>query len=93
MEVIWGGRGMPKPSKVLILSIVLTYGYAIAWWIAEAATPDLPGIMVGGIPLSFIYILPIGGLLLGSALAAINAWYFTKKDEEAAKLLKEEKKG
>jgi|GEM_PF-2919245 len=83
---------MPKPSKVLILSLVLTYGYAITLWIAEAAIKDLPGIMVGGIPLSLLYIVPIGGILLGCALAAINSWYFSKKDVEAAKLLKEEEK-
>ena len=83
---------MPKPSKVLILSIALSYAYAFAWWIAEAAIKDLPGIMIGGVPLSLIYILPIGGLLLGCGLAALNAWYFSKKEAEMAKLL-EEKKG
>jgi hypothetical protein len=82
---------MPKPSKVLILSIVLTYAYAFAWWIAEAAIPSLPGIMVGGIPLGLIYILPLGGLVLGVGLAALNAWYFAKRDEEMLRLLAEKK--
>ena len=82
---------MPKPSKVLILSIVLTYAYAFAWWIAEAAIPGLPGIMVGGIPLGLIYILPLGGLVLGVSLAALNAWYFAKRDEEMLRLLAEKK--
>jgi hypothetical protein len=86
-----GDKGMPKPSKVLILSLVLTYAYAFAWWIAEAAIPGLPGIMVGGVPLSLIYILPLGGLVLGCGLAALNSWYFSKKEVEAAKLLEEKK--
>ncbi|RJX15201.1 hypothetical protein CW703_07310 [Candidatus Bathyarchaeota archaeon] len=78
---------MPKLPGVLVLALVLTYGWALAWMFAEVAIPDLPGWMIGGWPFSLLYILVFGGIILGGGIAAYCAWYFTKKDEEMLRMI------
>ncbi|RJX15703.1 hypothetical protein CW703_04665 [Candidatus Bathyarchaeota archaeon] len=83
---------MPKFPGVLILMIVLIYGWQLAWIFAETMDPNLPAYLVGGIPFALWYGMILGTIVLGGALGAFSAWYFSKKEEEMLKMM-EKKEG
>jgi hypothetical protein len=79
---------MPKPPKILIVSLVLTYAWFFAWLMAGIVNKDLPGMLIGGIPASILYIYVGGGLGISCTLSALLAWYLPKKSKKNEELLR-----
>jgi len=72
---------LPKPPAGFIVTWVITYLYAIIFWIIEFTHKNFAGHTAAGTPIGFWYTIVFGGLIMGFIIGAYLASSLSKPEK------------